>query len=81
MSTLFLPRRRVRYGGKNEILILTNFLVNTVFYKKIGVWWKQWMETIAIIHDGMSTLFLPAFLGLSYSDRCLCVMLEIKHGY
>ena len=25
---------------------LTNFLVNTAFYKKI--WWKQWMETIAI---------------------------------
>ena len=24
----------------------TNFLVNTAFYKKI--WWKQWMETIAI---------------------------------
>ena len=38
--------RRERYGGKNEILILTNFLVNTAFYKKI--WWKQWMETIAI---------------------------------
>jgi len=24
----------------------TNFLANTAFYKKI--WWKQWMETIAI---------------------------------
>ena len=32
--------RRARYGGNKWHPALTNFLVNTAFYKKI--WWKQW---------------------------------------